>query len=158
VAFFEAGPLRKAIHKLKYHNNQVLGQAFAPLLAECYTTNKLEVDVIVPVPLHKSRYKERGYNQSTLLAKGLAKLISQPIDDKTLVRHRATRIQMNLKAIERRENVTNAFTCRASPLADKIVLLVDDVCTTGATLDACAHALKESTVRAVHGLTLARAL
>jgi len=158
AAFFDDGPLKIAIHKFKYQNYQALGKEFAPLLANCYTINHLKTDVIVPVPLHKSRYKERGYNQSTLLAKGLSKLIGQPIDSKTLVRHRVTKTQMTLKAKERKNNVTKAFACQSKALEDKSILLIDDVCTTGATLDACAQALKQMNTRAVYGLTLARAV
>ncbi|MFQ5576073.1 MAG: ComF family protein [Anaerolineae bacterium] len=158
VAIFEDGPLKTAIHKFKYQNHQAVSRPLASLLANCYTTNQLNTEVIVPVPLHKSRYRERGYNQSMLLAQELSKLINQPVNQKTLVRHRATRSQMTLKAAERQQNVANAFACGANTLADKTVLLIDDVCTTGATLDACAQALKQANVRAVYGLTLARAL
>ncbi len=158
VTLFTEDPLRTAIHKFKYQNHKVLGKTLAPLLARCYTINQLSVDVIVPVPLHKSRYKDRGYNQSTELAKELSKLIYLPIDNTTLVRQRKTKPQMSLKASERKANVAHAFACTANTLAGKTVLLIDDVCTTGATLDACADALKQADVHAVHALTLSRAV
>ena len=131
---------------------------FASMLADCYSDYQLTGDVIVPVPLHNSRYRERGYNQAALLAKGLSRLIGTPVNNKTLVRHRITKTQMTLNAAERKINVSNAFTCQSTALRGKKVLLIDDVCTTGATLDACAQALKQAGVCAVYGLTLARAV
>lgn len=157
VALFEGTPLRPAIHNFKYHNQRILGQDFAPLLAKCYRDNQLETEVIVPVPLHSSRYKERGYNQSELLANGLAALINQPVDKKTLIRRRATKTQVSLSAAERHKNVAEAFACISNALSHKSVLLIDDVCTTGATLNACAQALKRAKARSVYGLTLAQA-
>jgi len=158
AALFTEGPLRKAIHQLKYKGHFVFAKALAPLLVRCYTIHQLSTDIIVPVPLHPSRYRERGFNQSAVLAKALARAIHQPVDSKTLIRHRATRSQMTLSAAERKQNVAHAFACRTDRLAGKTILLLDDVCTTGATLDACAQALKESRARRVYGLTLARAL
>lgn len=157
VAFFEKGPFRSAIHKFKYQNNQVLSKSFARLLAKFYTASDLNVDIILPVPLHKSRYKERGYNQSNLLAVELSKLLNKKTSNKILLRHTATKSQMTLNAQERKTNVKNAFTCCSDLLAGKAVLLIDDVCTTGATLDACAQALKKVNASMVYGLTLARA-
>lgn len=158
AALFTEGPLRKAIHRLKYQGYFAIAKALAPLLIRCYTDHQLDTEVIVPVPLHSARYRERGFNQSMVLARALAGALRQPVDGKTLIRHRATRSQMTLNAAERKANVARAFTCRTDRLAGKTVLLLDDVCTTGATLDACAQALKESGVRRVYGLTLARAL
>jgi len=157
VALFESRPLRTAIHKFKYQNYHVLAKSLAPLLATCYTTTKLNTETIVPVPLHRTRYKYRGYNQAELLANELAKLIHQPINAQTLIRHRSTKSQMTLNAVERQHNVANAFICRNNHLQNKTVLLIDDVCTTGATLDACAEAMRQAGAEAVFGLTLARA-
>ncbi len=158
AAFFDYGSLKTAIHKFKYQGVKILYKDFASMLADCYSDYQLNSDVIVPVPLHKSRYKERGYNQAALLAQGLSKLIELPVNRKALIRHRITKTQMTLKAKERKINVSNAFVCRSTSLAGKKILLIDDVCTTGATLDACAQALKQTNVRAVYGLTLARAV
>lgn len=157
VALYKQGPLKTAIHKFKYQNNRMVSQSFADLLATCYTKHLLKTEIIVPVPLHKSRYKERGYNQSALIAKDLAKLLNQPVDERTLIRHKITESQMTLDARTRKTNVARAFACQSDQLTNKIVLLIDDVCTTGATLDACAETLKQAGVRAVYGLTLARA-
>lgn len=157
AAFFEFGSIRDVIHKFKYNDLYVLGKSLASMLATCYTINQMKADIIVPVPLHKSRLRERGYNQSAILAKALARLLHLPVEDKTLIRFRKTQSQMTLNAKDRQNNVTNAFSCRNDLLTTKSVLLIDDVCTTGATLDACATALKASGAKAVHGLTVARA-
>ena len=157
LAFFEGTSLRPAIHQFKYQNLRALAEDFAILLQECYLAHQMDTDVIVPVPLYRSRLRERGYNQSALLAKSLSGLIKQPVDTESLVRQRDTKSQMSLNAAERQENVAGAFCCLSDRLRQQTVLLVDDVCTTGATLNACAQALKQMNVRAVHGLTLARA-
>lgn len=158
AALFDNSPLRKAIHRLKYQNEKSLAPHLAELLAECYQANGLRTEVIVPVPLHPARYKMRGYNQSTLLARALAFTLQQPVDDKTLIRHRITQSQMTLKAHERQQNVSGAFACQSTALANKKILLIDDVCTTGSTLNACAQALKANGASCVYGLTLARAV
>lgn len=157
AALFEDDPLKLAIHKLKYKNLHSLASELAKLLEACLLQHPLPIDVIVPVPLHPSRHKERGYNQATVLAKSLSRLIKKPVDDKTLKRRKKTRSQMTLKAADRQENVANAFVCLSNRLEDKNILLIDDVCTTGATLDACAQALKFARAGNIYGLTLARA-
>jgi len=114
-------------------------------------------EFLVPVPLHQKRVRERGYNQSSLLAKELGKLTSLPVVDDCLIRQRHAPPQARTSTVdERRSNVANAFTCRDHRLRDKQVLLIDDVSTSGATLDACAVALKAAGATAVWGLALAR--
>lgn len=157
AAYFEDNPIRSAIHFLKYRDHKVVASVLGQMLADTYGKYQLQADVIVPVPLHSSRYKERGYNQSELLVKALALNLDLPIDTITLQRIRITESQMTLGISERHQNVKQAFACRDDRLAGKRVLLIDDVCTTGSTLDACATALKASGVISVWGLTLARA-
>jgi len=112
---------------------------------------------MVPVPLHQKRLKERGYNQSRLLARELGKLINLPVADDCLTRQRHASPQARASTVdERRSNVESAFTCRDHRLRDKQVLLIDDVSTSGATLDACAMALKAAGATTVWGLVLAR--
>ena len=157
VAFFEDSPLRSAIHHFKYQNQQVLSASFAQLLAECLKLHQLPVDLIIPIPLYKSRYKQRGYNQSALLARSLSQLIDLPLDTKSLTRQRSTATQASLSAAERHINVVGAFSCTPEKINVQSILLIDDVCTTGATLNACAQVLKNAGARSVYGLTLARA-
>lgn len=158
VAKYEDDTLRTLIHNFKYEFLPILGKSLAPWLATCYTINQMNAQIIVPVPLHKSRQKFRGYNQSAVLAEALASYINVPVDATTLLRIKKTKIQMTLNASDRRRNVASAFRCHSDALAGKSVMLIDDVCTTGATLDACASALKKTGVSAVMALTLARAV
>lgn len=154
---YEHPAVRTAIHQFKYNNHRIL----APILADCmvtaYRRYQLDTDIIVPVPLHPARLKERGYNQSELLAEHLSYRLKLPVDTQTLYRSRATEAQAHKNLTERRQNVTAAFDCHSIHLQGHNVLLVDDVCTTGSTLDACAAALKTIDVQAVWGMTLARA-
>jgi ComF family protein len=117
----------------------------------------MPVDVLVPVPLHATRLRERGYNQAALLAREMARRVGLAVDERSLVRQRATASQVDLNVKQRKENVRAAFRCSGNGLVGKHVLLIDDVCTTGATLEACAMALCEGGARSVQALTLARA-
>lgn len=156
VSIFEDNPIRPAIHVLKYQNHQAVAAVLANLLADAYRRYTLAVDLIVPVPLHATRLKERGYNQSELLAGQLSRLLQLPVDATTLQRIKKTEAQVALGAGERQKNVANAFAAKTT-LFDQKILLIDDVCTTGSTLDACATALKAAGAASVWGLTLARA-
>jgi len=129
----------------------------AMLLNDYLTTNPIPGETLVPVPLHGKRLRERGYNQSSLLAKELSKLTRLPVVNDSLVRRRFTPPQTRTTTVdERRSNVVNSFTCLDHRLRDKQVLLIDDVSTSGATLDACAVALKAAGATSVWGLVLAR--
>jgi ComF family protein len=150
-----AHPLRDAIHSLKYNNNRRLAGLLAARMAAFWRDNHLTADLIVPVPLHASRLTERGYNQSALLARALGVAVGVPVAEGLLIRHRATLPQVALGQAERRQNVQGAFTCPGDVTGQRIVL-VDDVCTTGATLEACADALKAGAAGSVWALTLAR--
>ncbi len=151
------GVMRQSIHQLKYRNLRALAQPLVKLLQDYLVTNPVPGEVLVPVPLHHKRLKERGYNQSRLLARELGKLINLPVVDDCLIRQRHASPQARASTVdERRSNVDGAFTCRDHRLRDKQVLLIDDVSTSGATLDACAVALKTSGATTVWGLVLAR--
>ena len=157
AALFEDNPIRSAIHALKYRNLKAVAPVLGNVLANAYHQYHLTADVIVPVPLHRSRHKERGYNQSQLLAKQLGRLLDLPVNTITLQRIRKTRSQMKLGAQERHKNVAQAFACKNEQVQNLHILLIDDVCTTGSTLDSCAASLKQSNAASVWGLTLARA-
>jgi len=151
------GVIRQAIHELKYRNLRAIAGLLAQWLNDYLTTNPVPGEVVVPVPLHPKRLRERGYNQSRLLAKELAKLSGLPLVDNCLIRKRYSPPQARTATVAgRRVNVANAFFCRDQRLRDKGVLLIDDVSTSGATLDACARALKEAGATSVWGLVLAR--
>jgi ComF family protein len=119
----------------------------------------LAADVVVPVPLHSQRHRERGYNQAELIARPLARRLGLPHRGVLLLRTRPRPDKHILTFRERWESVRGAFATRPGSQVDKLrVLLVDDVMTTGATLDACAKALREAGAKSVIGLTVARAV
>jgi ComF family protein len=113
-------------------------------------------DLITAVPLHPTRERERDYNQSSLLAQSLGKSFEVSFSAKTLRRVRGTQPQSNLSGTDRRRNVESAFHARPELVNGKRILLVDDLLTTGATLNQCASSLKGAGARRVDGLTLAR--
>lgn len=151
------GVIQQAIYKLKYGNIRALAQPLARLLRDYLLTYPVSGKILVPVPLHPKRLRARGYNQSGLLARELGNIIGLPVIDDCLVRLRHTSPQVKTSTVaERQNNVAGAFICRGDRLRNKQVLLIDDVLTSGATLDACAAALKAGGATSVWGLTLAR--
>ena len=153
--------LVKAILLLKFEQMEPLGAWFAERLAELVQAepDRLAADVVVPVPLHRDREKERGYNQAALVSKPLAKHLGLPHKAVLLMRTRARPDKRILTLEERWESVRGAFATRPGCQVDNLrVLLVDDVLTTGATLDACSRALREAGAKSVIGLTVARAV
>jgi len=152
------GPIRHALHSLKYRRNLALGDALANHLAEYVAALEWPVDLVVPIPLGKDRMKERGYNQAGLVARPLAAIQHWRYIPRALIRCRDTRTQVGLTAAERKENVRGAFSAQAKLVGGKNILLMDDVATTGATLAEGAVALLDAGARSVYGLTLARAL
>ncbi|MBN1643683.1 MAG: ComF family protein [Dehalococcoidales bacterium] len=151
------GVMRKAIHDFKYRNLRAITVTLARLLNDYLVANPIPCDVLVPVPLHDKRVRERGYNQSSLLAGELGKLTGLPVNEDCLARVGHNLPQAKTGSVEeRRQNVKGIFICRNNILKDRDVLLIDDVATSGATLNACAAALKEIGVPTVWGLTLAR--
>jgi ComF family protein len=155
------GPLVQGILRLKFEQIEPLGIWFAERLAELAQSDAemLPADVVVPVPLHRQRERERGYNQAALLSKPLAKLLRLPHKALLLMRTRARPDKRILSLEERWESVRGAFATRPGSQVDNLrVLLVDDVLTTGATLDACARTLHEAGAKSVMALTVARAV
>jgi ComF family protein len=151
------GVIREAIHQFKYKNLRSLAKPLAIILQNYWIENTLPVKLVIPVPLHPKRLRERGYNQSSLLAREFSRLVNLPFCEDYLTRVKYISPQAKTQSIEERlRNVDQAFTCK-KPLPDNIaVLLIDDVSTSGATLDACAKALKSAGTCNVYGLTLAR--
>jgi len=150
------GPLRAAIHQFKYQGVRVLAEVLGDILHKGWCVNPWPAEVIVPVPLHPSRLRQRGYNQSAVLSRELSRRTGLPVAEAVLERIAPTRPQVGLSAEERADNVRNAFSCVDPGLPHANVLLVDDVWTTGATMRACGQALLSGGVQAVWGLTLAR--
>jgi len=150
------GPLRAAILRLKFSGWQAVAEPLSDYLWQAWRQEPLSVDVLVPVPSDKSRLRARGYNQSALLARGLARRIGKPVWEDALERTRQTARQVELPSAQRWQNVAGAFRCQDGAVRGRAILLVDDICTTGATLEACAAILRAAGARAVWGITLAR--
>jgi len=152
------GPLRTAVAELKYRGRRRMAGRLAALLLERPEVSELLVDaLLVPVPLHPRRRAERGYNQAELLARALATRSNAPLAPGLLTRRRDTPRQTGLAAAQRRRNVRGAFVVpRPDRVAGRVLVLVDDVYTTGATLRACAEALRGAGAAEVRVLTLAR--
>ena len=151
AAYEMAGAARQLVHQLKYHHYRAVAPAMAALMASL--TDDIPVDRFFAVPLHRSRVKERGFNQSELLLRHTS---WGPVGS-GLERVRKTDRQVGQRLGERRKNVAGAFAYRGPRLDGQVVALVDDVVTTGATVTECAAVLKDAGARTVWALAFARA-
>lgn len=151
--------IRELIHRLKYSREIWIVKTLGRILAQGLEDSRLsgqEFDAIVPVPLHSKRLREREFNQADLLARALSRVSGLTVRD-VLVRSRYTGTQTVLDRAERRQNLRNAFSLRKNAnVTNQNLLLIDDVLTTGSTLDACAAILLEQGAESVRALTLAR--
>jgi len=148
------------IHHFKYKNKISLGKRLGQRLAEeLQKQNLSDFAYLIPVPLHKTRKRERGFNQSEILAQTLSSSLNLPLQKEILFRIRNTKDQTKLSEKERKRNVAGAFLIRDSQqiLQGKKVILVDDVITTGATLSECAKVLKQAGAKEILAVTVAKA-
>jgi ComF family protein len=152
------GPVREALHRLKYRRDLGLGEILSRSLMRVLQELEWPINVVMPVPLSIARQKQRGYNQAALLARPLALATDLAYRPKAIQRVRDTVTQVGLSLEQRRHNVVDAFQACSEIVAGKTILLVDDVATTGATLDACADALLLHGANEVYCLTVARAV
>jgi ComF family protein len=151
------GAIQQAIYEFKYHHLKAIAVDIAEILAAYLKEYPLIGNVLVPVPLHNNRLRQRGYNQSVLITKRLNKVINLPYVIDSLIRIKDSLPQARTSSLEiRRKNVSNAFTCIDNRLRNKQVILIDDVSTSGATLEACAVAIKKAGALSVWGLTIAK--
>jgi ComF family protein len=144
--FFPGGKVQHMIHQIKYQNRQYaaekLGEQYGHLLTE--QPRLQDVDIILPVPLHRRKLRKRGFNQSACFARGLAKTMNKLWSVKNLVRTKHTQTQTGKSRYDRIQSMQDAFTVKKpGKLSGKHLLLVDDVMTTGATLEACLDELKK---------------
>lgn len=152
-------PIQDALHTLKYRRNVAgFGDALALQMADFVRSLHWPLDMIVPVPLGRKRLRERGYNQVALVARPLAYELDLTYAPQVLQKTRETRSQVGLNMLERRENVRQAYQADPSGVKRKVILLMDDVATTGSTLSACSEALLSAGAQEVYALTVARAL
>ncbi|MDK2977460.1 MAG: hypothetical protein PWP52_174 [Bacteroidales bacterium] len=155
--YHKGSKYQKMMHKFKYHGCKeigfILGRYFGSQLKDSVFN---QVDLIVPVPLHKSKLKKRGYNQSEFIARGLSESLEKEVDTQTLIRTVATTTQTRKSRFDRWENVEKIFDIKEPErFRNKHILLVDDVVTTGSTLEACANTVLEAPDTKVSIATLA---
>lgn len=152
------GAVRKALHRVKYRRDFGMGEMLATEMLPYVNRLGWKVDLVVPVPLGARRFRERGYNQVTSFARPLALAQRWTLSPNALKRVRETQTQVDLSASERVKNVEDAFVADWKRVDGKSVLVLDDVSTTGATLNSCASALIRGGAKVVYALTIARAL
>lgn len=158
VAIYD-GVMRECIHLLKYEKKMALSRPLGKMMADLIKgyISKEEFDLIVPVPLHHKKKKERGFNQAELLSNEVGKTVGVPVNAKDLIKHRSTPSQTDLSKKQRITNVKNSFRIRQKdPFFYKRILLIDDVFTTGATINECSKVLLLADAKSVFALTLAR--
>ena len=144
LKFSKSGKVQHLLHSLKYKNQPEIGQALGRVYGNRIKSSVMEspFDVIVPVPLHKSKLRRRGYNQSTKFAEGLSESLNIPVVEDFLVRRTETQTQTRKSKLKRWENVSDVFEVQnPTQLTGKHILITDDVITTGATIEACGVAL-----------------
>lgn len=152
-----SGKLREAVQALKYDNVRAIADFMAARMAYALQYLMWHYDLILPVPMGSARLRERRYNQAGLIAAALSREVNVAVQPSLIWRTRETRSQVGLSADERLVNVANAFAAHPTLLRDQSVLLIDDVYTTGATLNACAEALRAVGAREVYALTVTAA-
>lgn len=142
--FSKKGIVQQLMHNLKYRNHEVIGQFLGEWLGEELKNSEAykTIDVVVPVPLHKSKQRQRGYNQVDKFGKALAKALQADYNSHTLIKSSATKTQVFKDRLKRSSNTDANFTIsEKDALKHKHILLVDDIITTGATIESCANAL-----------------
>jgi ComF family protein len=157
AVWLEDGPAKRLVHALKYGGWQIAATPMAAVMAAAPGQGMRRLDALVPVPLGRTRRRERGYNQAAVLAIALGARLGVPVLDTVLRRTRDTRTQTRLAPAGRWSNVSGAFDAAGAPLGGMHVALVDDVVTTGATLGAAARALAALRPASIGAATFARA-
>ena len=149
-------PVRESIYQFKYHNRRIYGEFYAKEVYRLFQRELREwrIDVIIPVPLHKRRKRLRGYNQAEIIAETLGKLADIPVNTKVVKRKKYTRPQKELSDKERKANLKDAFCVQKDWEIPQNILLIDDIYTTGSTIDTIAKCLKEKAECNVWFLTI----
>lgn len=149
-------PVSTSIYQFKYHNQRRYGIHYAEELICRYghTIRKWNPDLIIPIPLHKKRKRKRGFNQAAIISRELGRRLQIPVDEKSLIRNIDTSPQKALGRHERKKNLRKAFALKKKFAPVSVVLLVDDIYTTGNTIDAASEVLKNRGVEKVYFLTI----
>ena len=149
---------RGLVYKFKYGKDKSIAKAIIPILCDKFLEIEETIDLIMPVPLSRERMGERGFNQAEILARGISEKFSVPLSSSNLIRNRNTPTQTSLDRDERKENLKDAFSLKdAGEVKGKIVLIIDDLTTSGATMDEITKILKKNGATAVFGLTFCHA-
>jgi len=155
AVFQYSSGLRESIYRFKYHNQRTYAGFYGKAMARyAKQIRELGIQVLIPVPISRKRKTARGYNQAELMAQALGKELNLPVDSYSLVREKNTLPQKELNEQERRNNLKNAFKIAENVIKYKKVLLVDDIYTTGSTIDACSAVLKQAGVEKVYFISL----
>lgn len=154
--WLHTGIVRRSIYQFKYHNRRIYGRFYAEELFRIYgeMLRKWQIDVIIPIPLHPNRRRKRGYNQAEIVAAHLGKLTGISVDTKSVIRVQNTKPQKELSHKDRNKNLRSAFRITRHWNKGKNVLLIDDIYTTGSTIDSVAKVLKENGAHKVWFLTI----
>lgn len=158
LKFNKQGLAQKLLHELKYNHNQELGVLLGKLMAKDlqYKNINIEADCLVPVPLHKKRYRERGYNQSEMLANGLSSVLNIPVNTTLLGKSRETKSQTQKGRLARLSNSMGCYELLDPVTSEGLkVILIDDVITTGATLEACSTPLSQGNIQSISVVSFA---
>lgn len=150
------GQAQTSVYQFKYHNRRLYSRFYAVCMAGQYgqRLRQWNIQLIIPIPLSKKRRKERGYNQAELVARHLGELTGFPTDTEHLRREKDTDPQKKLSPFQRRENIRRAFSWEGGSLKGKNILLIDDIYTTGNTMDSASKVLKKAGARKVYFLTI----
>jgi len=154
--FQKDSPIQTLLHELKYQNKLSIGNILGYRFAQYFKSNPdlKSIDAIIPIPLHKVKKAERGYNQSYYFAKGISKYLGCKVDTKIIKRNRFTISQTHLSKDEREENIKEAFSVNKR-IPYNNILLVDDVITTGSTISACAKEIRKHSEANIYGASIA---
>lgn len=148
--------MKKSIYKFKYNGREEYARFYAESIYEKYKEKikQWNPDVIIPIPIHKSKLRKRGYNQAYLIARELSNLTKIPVNNKLLYRAKKTEIQKNLSALDRKSNLKNAFKIHPNKVQYLSAMLIDDIYTTGATMINASMVLKDSGINNVYCISL----
>ena len=156
AAFLYDDVVSKSIYKFKYQNRRTYAEFYGKAIAERYGTHieRWGADVIIPVPIHEKKLIKRGYNQAQLIANELGKNLEMAVDDKILMRRVNTRPQKEMSKAERKKNLEKAFKITTNVVKYRKVILMDDIYTTGSTIDECTKSLMDAGVESVYFVSL----
>lgn len=149
-------PVSSSIYNFKYKNKRVYGEVYGRELAEQFGTliRMWKIDVLIPVPIHRKRMRKRGYNQAEIIARELGNRMNIPVDTSVIIRERETMPQKELGQKNRRKNLKKAFRLTGKRMRGKNILLIDDIYTTGSTIEAMAELLKKTKCEKIYFLTI----